>query len=342
MNFDIHAHHYLDANTLEQQLAVMHKRLTAASLADDPPIHELREYAHRWTFEKASKQQQVFEETRALAIKHQVEYYQNSRDKAQCKVCGVEFAFHWENPHRKSRLSQRPELCLQCFREKRDQLLRDERLAQFRVDNPLMYHYLDQQGAPPRPAQYQAVLNWRDHDEECNRISLGLVLVGDSFTGKTTACYHLAHGAVERNDFSEFLAVNSTHLNSIPEKVLDRSIGAFMERLKSVELLLIDDLDKVRITPRVASELWGLFEDRLRHREFPILITMNTRTKRDFVRLFSGKDADSRQIGLSIYNRIRQACQFIDFDVETQPADPATSRTDGPGLHEPTAAGNPH
>jgi L-alanine-DL-glutamate epimerase-like enolase superfamily enzyme len=68
--------------------------------------------------------------------------------------------------------------------------------------------------------------------------------------------------------------------------------------------------------------LWVLFETRLREQQMPILITMNTRTKRDFIRLFSGKAADSRQIGLSIYNRLRQACQFIDFDVETQPADP--------------------
>jgi DNA replication protein DnaC len=104
-----------------------------------------------------------------------------------------------------------------------------------------------------------------------------------------------------------------------------------MERRKSVEFLLIDDLDKVRITPRVASELWGLFEDRLRYHELPILITMNTRTKRDFVRLFSGRDADSRQIGLSIYNRLQQACQFIDFDVETQPANPPTAAEEGAG-----------
>lgn len=339
MNFDIRAQHYLDTRAIEQRLATLHARLTSASLADDPPIPELREEAHRWKYQTASKQPQLFEEVRAVAIVHQVEDCRKSRDTAQCKACKAEFAFYWESPFRKSRLSERPELCLQCFRDKRDQLQRDERLDQFREDNPLMHHYLGQQGAPPRPAQYQAVLNWRDHDEECNRISLGLVLVGDSFTGKTTACYHLAHGAVERNDFSEFLAVNSTHLNSIPEKVLDRSIGAFMERLKSVELLLIDDLDKVRITPRVASELWGLFEDRLRYHEFPILITMNTRTKRDFIRLFSGRDADSRQLGISIYNRIRQACQFIDFDVQTQPAD-LPSGTDAPNSQELTAPGN--
>lgn len=339
MKFDILANHFLDTNTIEQCLAATHKRLTAASLTDDPPIPELRDYVRGLQFEPEAKQLRLFEEARALAITHQVEYYRKNRDEARCTVCKVEFAFYRESPHRKARLSSRPELCFQCFCKERNRLLREERLDQFRVDNPLMHHYLGQQGAPPRPAQYQAVVNWRDHDAECNRISLGLVLVGDSFTGKTTACYHLAHGSVERNEFSEFLAINSTHLNSIPEKVLDRSIGTFMERLKSVELLLIDDLDKVRITPRVASELWGLFEDRLRYHELPILITMNLRTKRDFVRMFSGRDADSRQLGISIYNRIHQACQFIDFDVETQPTDPPASGADGRGSQEPTASG---
>jgi DNA replication protein DnaC len=96
---------------------------------------------------------------------------------------------------------------------------------------------------------------------------------------------------------------------------MDRTIGDFMEQLQTAELLLIDDLDKVRITPRVGSELWNLFEVRLREHELSVLITLNTRTQRDVIRLFSGREADSRKIGESICNRLRQACRFIDFDV---------------------------
>ena len=168
-------------------------------------------------------------------------------------------------------------------------------------------------------------MKWKGWSDEGDMINQGLVLVGESFTGKTTAIYRLARKLVEDGEYFTFLAVNSTQLNAIPEKVLDRTIGSFMNELLEVDLLLIDDLDKVRITPRVASELWGLFERRLREEPAPIFVTMNTRTKRDFIRLFSAKDADSRQIGLSIYNRLLHACQFIDFDVETEVENPPTS-----------------
>lgn len=98
-----------------------------------------------------------------------------------------------------------PSLCLKCYREEKDRREQEKRLDEFRETNPLSYHYLhEHKGALPRPAQYDTVVNWKGWSEDGDRISLGLVLVGDSFTGKTTACYHLAHKLVESGDYCSF------------------------------------------------------------------------------------------------------------------------------------------
>lgn len=307
---------YVNADAVEHRLASIEQSIKAATPTDQPVTPALRDYSPRWLHAPAEDRQRLLDEAKAAALKRQVELIRQTRDTSTCSACKRGFVFYGQPHPECPPTPTTPSLCLKCYREEKDRREREERLDEFSETNPLSHHYLhEHKGAPPRPAQYETVMNWKGWSEDGDRISLGLVLVGDSFTGKTTACYHLAHKLVESGEYYSFLAVNSGHLNTIPEKVLDRSIGEFMERLQTTELLLIDDLDKVRITPRVASELWTLFEVRLREHRLPIFITLNTRTKRDFVRLFSGRDADSAKVGESIYNRLRQACQFIDFDM---------------------------
>ena len=316
---------YLNVDAVERRLNAQQKEIENARFEDKQQPEPLGGFVCRtWQMPKEARCT-AYEEYKVKAIEEHIEELRKCRTTATCQSCSLEFRFYKKIYIGGRELGEPPRLCRPCHHKECDEKAREERLDNFRDHNPLSGHYNCEAGSPPRPAQFDAVMNWREWSDEGDRLSLGLVLVGESFTGKTTAVYRLARHLIEDDGYETFLAVNSTVLNAIPEKVLDRKIGPFIQELLEADLLLIDDLDKVRITPRVASELWGLFEHRLREQRSPVFVTMNTRTKRDFIKLFSGRDADSRQIGLSIYNRLRQACQFIDFDVETQPANPPTA-----------------
>jgi len=322
---------YLNTDAVERRLAALQKKIEGAILEDKSQPESLSDFAWRSWRMPEEERAEGYQKAKAKAIEEKVEAVRKFKTTATCQDCGLTFPYFTRIDTEICVLEKPPIYCLPCHRKRCDQEARQERIDNFRERNPLSRHYLSQNGSPPRPAQFDAVQNWREWWDDGDQHSQGLVLVGDSFTGKTTAVYRLVRKLVEENDYESFLAVNSTQLNAIPERVMDRTISTFMQELQEVELLLIDDLDKVRITPRVASELWGLFEHRLREQNLSVFITMNTRTKRDFIRLFNGKDADSRQIGLSIYNRLQQACQFIDFDVLTQPANPPTAGEEGAG-----------
>jgi hypothetical protein len=66
----------------------------------------------------------------------------------------------------------------------------------------------------------------------------------------------------------------------------------------------------------VATALFKIVERRTRWQELPLMITMNTRRKREFINLFGGKSKgeDSRQVGMSIYNRLYEVSTVIDFN----------------------------
>jgi DNA replication protein DnaC len=313
---------YLEVDPTTKDLEYLEQHLRTASLAVDEFMEVLACQRKTWETAPEADRPRLFDEAKAAALQRHVTDIRTTLDSEKCDTCHKSFSFYWKLAANAPVLRQRPTQCLPCKRAGKfyKTWLKYRRLAL--DENPLAQHYLSEQIAPPRPAQYEAVMNWREYlPDNFDYHSLGLVLVGDSFTGKTSACYHALYHLVANQEYEGFLAVNSSHLNGIPEKVMDRTLGEFMERLYSTPFLLVDDLDKVRITPRVASELWNLFEVRLRERNAPVFVTMNTRTKEDFVNLFSGKDGDHRQIGLSIYNRLKKFCQFIDFDIETQPVD---------------------
>lgn len=237
--------------------------------------------------------------TRAIAV--HVTAPRATRGTCNCAECGTKIQFY-------GTARPRP-VCSPCVAAAKLKAREKEEESRFYRNNPAARYYCGLTGAPPKPSQYEAVLNWRNSDRD----DLGLIAMGDSFTGKSTALFHLMR-EIAVNDWKEVLCVNSEVLNTIPKRAFDGTLGDLMAQLKETDALLIDDLDKVSITPRVASELWALVESRLRTNQLPLFITMNVRSKRDFLRLFA-KDGDAKQIGLSVYNRLAQACRFIDFDV---------------------------
>lgn len=226
-----------------------------------------------------------------------------------CKTCGKNFEYFQTLPTGEAVYGE-VIYCHECESAERRRIASEQSEKQFKKENPGAKFYLRQSGNPPCPEQYAAVVGF-DVFPEAGKNSL--VLVGDSYRGKTTALYHLCHRLAVQEG-CDVKIVDHTELNDIPELVRKSAIRDFMDELKTVEVLALDDLDKTNITPRVASEFWGLIEAR-RMNELSTFITMNVRTKRDFIKLFTKRtEDDSRQIGLSIYNRLTEGFDFVDFD----------------------------
>lgn len=254
---------------------------TRTTVATTMKIEEVLNWAGLYRLRLGKHPPPDLEESRRQRLRV-LDHHLQTVTAGTCRKCGTSYEYVTRLEPEREALDESPTLCLTCFEWEEDAPARRKRLNAFEEQNPGAFFYLPQQGNPPRPAQYDMVQAWRPDKR------IALVLVGDSFTGKTTAAYHLAKHLVSAPEqlINKFLAVNAGELNRIPELALERTLDEFLKSLLEPDLLLIDDLDKVRITPRVASELWTLFETRLRHTAVPIIITMNIRRRRDFIKLF--------------------------------------------------------
>src|SRR5262249_55397270 len=140
---------------------------------------------------------------------------------------------------------------------------RHRRIEEFHENHPLAHFYCNKKDAPPVPEKYKLVSEWDAWEgmpDVTNRG--GLVIVGNSGLGKTVSLYHLCERLAP--DAHSVQIVNSEELNRIPKMAFDGSLDDYMEELKTVQYLALDDLDKVKMTQSVATAIWGLVESRLR------------------------------------------------------------------------------
>ena len=315
---------HLCVDRIEDLLAGKDRAIDSANCADTKTLSALGWHGARLLrCLPPEKWPDVLDDAKLVAKNIQVLSVRATKAKATCATCKKGFEYYGAMPVAHNyrgnlvKINAVPETCQQCtWLAYKDGITKD-RLDSFHKVNTMAGYYVRQHGHPPRPEQYSAVLAW-DHVLDDGGNKGGIVLIGDSYIGKTTAAYQLIERLIREHCFDDALAVNSQELNGIPQRVMDGSLSDFMDGLRYAEILLIDDLCKVRITPRIASELWSLFEYRLRSgsQPSPTVITMNLRSKREFVAMFNGKEAESRKIGLSIYNRIEASFDFIDFDVK--------------------------
>lgn len=254
-----------------------------------------------------------------------LDQYINGRTTKPCESCKAVVEYYpslpweagpprsasWEDEdgRRPTWGTPRPKYCDPCTAR----IDRENGLRRFKRQNPGAAHYLGLSGNPPKPEQYAAVVDFDLFEPNAKN---NLVVIGASYQGKTTAVYHLA--AKYAQDGLTVRFVGHDELNDIPDLARTGTLRDFMDDLKDVSLLVLDDLDKVNITPRIASEILSLIESRHR-RENPgnTIITMNVRSKRAFVTMFSKskKEDDARKVGESIYNRLVESFRFFDFDV---------------------------
>lgn len=143
---------------------------------------------------------------------------------------------------------------------------RAEALEQTKAGFPELFHDTD------KSRLHAALVVAIDSHKPSERKSY--VLFGETRAGKSRAAYlmAIAHATVCRKP-ALFLPMR--RLEGTIEKGFASKRHAFeMDNIAEVSFLVLDDLDKVRLTERMAVELFGLIDERTSNRR-PTIITTN-------------------------------------------------------------------
>lgn len=136
--------------------------------------------------------------------------------------------------------------------------------------------------------------------------SKGFGLMGPSRTGKTFLLYELfrqwyGHG-------KKICITTGTEFAWACGNVEQADRRELMERMIRADMLMIDDLDKSKITGRVESDLYHVCEQRRRY-ERPVFVSVNSSSD-ELAGKMSGDGA------APIINRLSQdLCEFIDLNI---------------------------
>jgi DNA replication protein DnaC len=135
----------------------------------------------------------------------------------------------------------------------------------------------------------------------------GLLLVGPTRQGKTRSVWKL----LERLHFAEKRRIKAFNPMDLKLAVAQawrdsETAEGFVEDLRDVAVLFIDDLDTVKFTEAVEETIYDVFEFRPTHGK-PVIATVN-RTGRE---LAARMNANGR--GARIVERMREFCQVVNF-----------------------------
>lgn len=160
----------------------------------------------------------------------------------------------------------------------------------------------------------------------------GLILSGDIGTGKTMVAAAIANEVVNLGSSALFLSVSE-----LQNRLRDfDNAQSTLDRLKGVDLLVLDDFGQEKASEWAASQLFDLVDDRCQNKR-PLILTTNLGSdglEAHYVRcLVNGKDRmsqDEAEVTVGrILSRLRQRCAAVQFVGEDQRANPDHSWLEG-------------
>jgi len=172
-------------------------------------------------------------------------------------------------------------------------------------------------------AKAKLVLDWprQWHEHETDDEFKGLFIIGHTGSGKTRVVQHLlkSHFLLDPSSSVTWFSQNDFHERilehfSFGEDATDRRTGRLSEFLyeaKEAELVVFDDIAKLRLSARIATEFHSLLD--YRTREWRPLMFTSTVNPRESMRRCLGKDFDAR--GEELVRRVQQHCTPINFDL---------------------------
>lgn len=176
-----------------------------------------------------------------------------------------------------------------------------KRLQNFMSMCPEMYQDF-KRDLLPIPSLYDEVISW-------NVGKKGLILIGDSRMGKTRCAWQLMRRIYCLEGFL-FEAISELQLShKVSEFGKSESLKDWIEKLCRVKVLFIDDLGKAVMTERVSSELFYIFEERMKNNR-PLVITMQINPE-NYAQKISNRSG--REMADSILNRLKAHCEIINF-----------------------------
>ena len=134
---------------------------------------------------------------------------------------------------------------------------------------PPIYRDSDQSRLPCALATREAVLRWEFKPQ-------GLLLYGPTSSGKSRLAFLLL-SRLHHLEARKVAAIASTAFSHQVSALFGEGGGkgeAFIDRLANVEVLLIDDIGKGRLTDRVEAEFFHIIEHRASHL-LPTILTTN-------------------------------------------------------------------
>ena len=262
--------------------------------------HVIRDMANRSAMERAM-------------LHHWSEAYGETWQKGQCKVCAKEIPDFADEPVEITpgqKLEFFPTVCDECM----PMVHAHQNGGEVEKDNGLISEWLEN-----CPKLYQDILSGHIKPDKINHQLIerveswqvgptGLIVLGESGQGKTTAMWSLARELAEQGvTYAYWSAIELGKELSRCAKDLRSSYHLTRKRV-----LLIDDLGKERITNAAASLWWELFNRRYEQR-LPVIITTR----------FSGEAFERRMgatdkiemgeavIAKDIRRRLRDMCLVI-------------------------------
>lgn len=164
------------------------------------------------------------------------------------------------------------------------------------------------------PDQMDMLRKYAEEWEDMQSGNYGLLLYGDTETGKSYGAACVANKLIER--FVPVCMINlPSVLNELDRNGVDKN--AYIENLMQYPLLILDDFGTERQTGYAMQQVFNVIDARYRSKK-PLIITTNL----SWAELDSPKSLEHKRI----YRRIKEMCQPLNFGSNDRIADIANGK----------------